>query len=286
HLRVPAVDPIYDTKYFGDVLIEIGKRMGGRMAEYFEILGDSENVLRHMAKGFEANPGDNGVDGWDAWVEKGIWYKKPYLWRLRDGAFYEWDGRDYAREMNAEEVKATLLRTPSGKFEFRSGLLAANADWIAERTGRDPERLMFPIWEEPAHPGGGDLYLSTPKLALHAEGRGANIPMVIAHLQPALGGRGEAFVEIHPATAAARGVADGDRVRISSSVGATEARCRVFEGTRPDTIVLPMEYGHWAGGRWSSAVPTGHSGDCTVNQSDRVTGQCMYYSTKVTVSKA
>jgi thiosulfate reductase / polysulfide reductase chain A len=61
---------------------------------------------------------------------------------------------------------------------------------------------MFPIWEEPVHPGGGDLYFVTPKVALHAEGRGDNIPMVIAHLQPTVGGRGEAFVEINPATAA------------------------------------------------------------------------------------
>jgi thiosulfate reductase / polysulfide reductase chain A len=34
-LRVPAVEPIHDTKYYGDVLIEIGKRMNGPMGEYY-----------------------------------------------------------------------------------------------------------------------------------------------------------------------------------------------------------------------------------------------------------
>jgi anaerobic selenocysteine-containing dehydrogenase len=285
-IRVPAVKPLYDTKYFGDTLIEIGKRIKGPMGEYYKKLESSENVLRHLAKGFEKNPGDNGVDSFEKWVEKGVWYKKPYLWRQIRGEFFEWDGKGYNKPMTAEEVKAKLLKTPSGKFEIRSGLLEANAEWIAAKTGRDKTKLMFPIWEEPKHPGGGDLYLVTPKQALHAEGRGHNIPMVIAHLQPVVGGRGEAFVEIHPETARQRGIKDRDWVRIRSSVGEIRVRCRLFEGTRPDTIVLPMEWGHWRAGRWSMGVPGGHSGECTVNQSDRITGQCNYYTTKVTVERA
>jgi thiosulfate reductase / polysulfide reductase chain A len=188
--------------------------------------------------------------------------------------------------MSEEEVKERLLRTPSGRFEIRSGWLEEHSAWIAGKTGRDPARLMFPIWEEPEHPGGGDLYFVTPKVALHAEGRGANIPMVIAHLQPVVGGRGTAYLEIHPETARARGIGDGDRVRIRSDVGAIEAYCRYFEGTRPDTLVLPMEHGHWAMGRWARNRMPGHSGEVTVNMSDRITGQCMYYSTKVSVELA
>ena len=285
-LRVPAIEPIHDTKYFGDVVIELGKRMKGPMAEYYTALDSSENVLRHLAKGFESDPGDNGVNSWESWVEKGVWYKKPYLWQQRDGVFYEWDGQDYNREMSEEEVAEKLLKTSSGRFEFRSSALEANAEWIAGATGRDPAKLMFPQWEAPEHPGGGDLYFVTPKVALHAEGRGHNIPMVIAHLQPTVGGRGEAFVEINPETARERGIEDLDRVTISSTAGSIEARCRVYAGVRPDTVVLPMEYGHWASGRWSTAVPTEHCGEATVNASDRITGQCMYYSTKVNVTKA
>jgi thiosulfate reductase / polysulfide reductase chain A len=285
-LRVPAVEPIHDTKYYGDVLIEIGKRMNGPMGEYYRELGDTENVLRHLAEGFRDDPGDNGVNDFESWKEQGVWYKKPYIYRQVNGTFYRWDGNDYTIEMTEEEVQENLLKTPSGKFEFRSSQMEANAAWIAEKTGRDPARLMFPIWEEPVHPGGGDLHLVTPKVALHAEGRGHNIPMVIAHLQPTVGGRGQAYCEIHPETARARGIDDGDRIRISSDVGSVEATARLFQGVRPDTIVLPMEYGHWAAGRWSRAVPTEHAGESTVNVSDRVTGQSLYYTSKVTVAKA
>lgn len=285
-LRVPAIKPLYDTKYFGDTLIEIGKRIKGPTGEYYKALGNNENVIRALAKGFESAPGDNGVKDFESWKEKGVWYRKPYLWQQRNGDFYEWDGKGYNKPMTPAEVKDKLLKTDSGKFEIRSGYLEKHADWIAAKTGRDKARLMFPVWEEPKHPGGGDLYMSTPKVALHAEGRGANLPQVIALLQPTMGGRDRVYIEIHPETARKRGIADGDRVKIKSTVGTIEGYCRYFEGTRPDTIVVPMEHGHWAMGRWAKSRAPGHSGEVTVNQSDRVTGQCNYYTTKVSVEKA
>ncbi len=285
-LRVPAVEPLYDTKYYGDVLIEIGKRIAGPMGDYYRQLDSAENVLRHLAEGFRDQPGDNGVVDFDSWVEKGVWYKKPYLWQQRDGEFYEWDGQDYANSMAEEAVKANLLRTPSGKFEIRSGMLEAHAEWIASKTGRDAARLMFPIWEEPVHPGGGDLFLITPKVALHAEGRGGNTPIAIAQLQPVMGGRTTVYLEINPVTATERGIRDGDKVKLVSDVGTIEAYCKTFEGVRPDTLVLPMEHGHWAYGRWAKGRAPGHSGEVTVNQSDRITGQCTYYTTKVRVERA
>jgi len=284
-LRVPAVKPLYDTKYYGDTLIEIGKRIKGPMGEYYKALKDSENVIRHLAKGFEQNPGDNGVKDFESWKEKGVWYRKPYLWQQRSGEFYEWDGKAYAKPMTDDEVKTKLLKTPSGKFEIRSGWLEKNADWIAAKTGRDKAKLAFPIWEEPKHPGGGEFYLATPKVAMHAEGRSANMPVAISLMQPTMGGNATVYLEINPRTARAKGIRDGDRVRIKSAVGTIEAYCRYYEGVRPDTLVLPMEHGHWAHGRWAKARLPGHSGECTVNQSDRVTGQCLYYSTKVNIER-
>lgn len=285
-LRVPAVKPLYDTKYFGDTLIEIGKRMKGPMGDYYKELKDSENVIRHLAKGFESAPGDNGVKDFESWKEKGVWYRKPYLWQQRNGDFFQWDGEAYSMPMSADAVKKELFKTPSGRFEIRSGYLEKNADWIAAKTGRDRKKLMFPHWEEPKHPGGGDLYMVTPKVALHAEGRGGNIPVAISLLQPTMGGRDKVYIEINPETAKKRGIGDGDRVRVKSSVGSIEGYCRHFEGVRPDTLVFPMEHGHWAQGRWAKGRSPGHAGEATVNASDRVTGQCAYYTTKVTIEKA
>ena len=286
-LRVPAVAPLYDTKHFGDMLIEIGKRMRGPMGDYYKALGNTENVIRARAKGFETNPGDNGVNSFESWKEKGVWYKKPYHWRYWRGNFYEWDGEDYNNLMSEEEVKAKLLKTPSGKFEFKSGFLENHAEYIERRLGVPADRVGYPQWVPPQHTGGdGDLYLVTPKTPLHAEGRSGNIPHAIALMQPIVGGNRTVFLEIHPQTARARGIKDGDKVRIRSNLGSIEAYCRYYPGARPDTVVLPMEHGHWAHGRWAKNRLPGHSGEITENVSDPISGLASYYTGKVTVERA
>lgn len=285
-LRVPAVDPIYDTKHFGDTLIEIGKRIKGPMGEYYKALDSVENVLRHRAKGFEANPGDNGVNSFESWKEKGVWFKKPYHWRQFRGEFYEWDGRGYNTLMTPEDVKAKLIKTPSGKFEFKSGRLEQHADYVQRELGIPAARAGLIQWVEPKHTGQGDLYFVTPKTPLHAEGRSGNIPHAIANQQPIVGGRNTVYLEIHPDTARARNIRNGDKVRIRSNLGTIEAYCRYMSAHRPDTLVMPMEHGHWAQGRWAQGRLPGHSGELTENVSDPISGLACYYTGKVTVERA
>ncbi|MBI3935695.1 MAG: molybdopterin-dependent oxidoreductase, partial [Betaproteobacteria bacterium] len=212
-LRVPAVKPLHDTKVYGDVLIEIGKRMKGPMGEYYKALGNTENVIKHLAKGFEENPGTNGVNSFESWKEKGTWYKKPYLWRQVRGEFFEWNGSGYSKPMTPEEVKKRLLKTASGKFEFNASYVKDNekyAAYIHKQLGVPVERVGFPQWLEPKFHGGGDLHLISPKLALQAEGRAGNLPHAIAVAQPVVGGRKMIYLEIHPETARKRGIRDGD----------------------------------------------------------------------------
>lgn len=285
-LRQPAVKTLYDTKAYGDILIEIGKRMKGPMGEYHKSLKDTENVLRHLAKGFERDPGDNGVNGFESWKEKGVWFKRPYHWRQHRGKFYEWDGKGYNRLMTAEQVKEKLLKTPSGKFELKSSYLEKHSAYISEKLNIAEQRVGFPQWVAPRYTGGGDLHLITPKLALHAEGRSSNLPQTIALLQPTLGGNTTVYLEIHPDTARARNIRNDSKVRIKSSVGTIEAYARYYGGTRPDTVVLPMEHGHWAMGRWAENRIPGPAGEVIANVSDPISGLASYYTATVTVEPA
>jgi len=293
-LRTPAVEPIYDTKHFGDMLIEIGKRIDGPMGDYYRELGDVENVLRHRAAGFADDPGDNGVDGFESWKEKGVWYRKPYHWRYRRGSFWEWDGEGYNVEMSESDVKDKLMPTNSGKFEFKSSFLENHAGYISHEMDIPEDRVGIIQWVEPRHTGGGDLHFVTPKTPLHAEGRSANLPQAAAYMQPIVGGQGTVYLELNPKTARERGINDGDTVRLSAEVRGEQksirAVARYMPAHRPDTLVLPMEYGHWAQGRWATAegrdIKPGHSGDLTENLSDPISGLACYYTAKVRLEKA
>jgi len=286
-LRVPAIEPLYDTKMYGDVLIELGKRIKGPMADYYRALESTENIVRHLAKGFEEDPGDNGVNGFESWKEKGVWYKKRYQWRQYRGEFYEWDGRCYNTRITPEQVQQHLLKTPSGKFEVNSAFLNEHADYIEASHGIPRDRAGLVQWVEPRHSGGeGDLHFVTPKTPLHAEGRGANLPQAIAHHQPLAGGNTTVYLEVHPDTAKARGIRNGDQVRIRSSLGSIEAECRYVAAHRPDTLVLPFEFGHWAQGRWAKGRGPGNSSEITENVSDPISGLVGYYTGKVSLERA
>jgi anaerobic selenocysteine-containing dehydrogenase len=226
------------------------------------------------------------VDSFEKWAEKGVWYRKPYPYRQIGGEFFEWDVTGYVKPMSAEDVKKKLLKTPSGKFELRSSYLEHYADFISERLGIPKERVGFPQWIAPKYTGGGDLHFITPKTALHAEGRSANLPHAIATYQPNMGGRGELFLEIHPETARKRGIRSGDRVKISNDLGHIYAFARISPGCRPDTVVLPFGFGHWAHGRWASSRKTGNGNEIAPNVSEPVSGLEALYSVMVTVEKA
>ncbi len=57
-----------------------------------------------------------------------------------------------------------------------------------------------------------------------------------------------AFLELHPADASARGIADGGLVAVSSRRGACRVRARVTDAIRAGTVFLPMHWGPLLGG--------------------------------------
>ncbi|MGZ4272050.1 MAG: molybdopterin-containing oxidoreductase family protein [Solirubrobacteraceae bacterium] len=122
--------------------------------------------------------------------------------------------------------------TPSGRFHLWSDGLAP---------GFDPP----PGDDEP-------LALMTVKSAHHF------LNSTYANLPRHLAGEGEPLLELHPDDAAARGIADGDVVRVSNARGEVVARARLGDVVRPGVVALPS--GWWAsrspGGTMANALTT------------------------------
>jgi anaerobic selenocysteine-containing dehydrogenase len=274
--------------HYGQYLLYDPDRIKGPMADYYKQVGNTENIIKWMCEGFKEKPGDNGVNDFESFKAKGVWYRKPYAYLQAKGVFYEWDGKGYNKVMTEEEVKVKVMPTPSGKFEIKVEELEHHAEYVQKRLGIAPERAPFPQWIEPRHGGDGDLHFVSPKLAGQAEGRSSNLAHVSALIQPVQGGKHDVFLEIHPDAAAKRGIKDGDRVRLSNKIGSIEVLCRVTQNTRPDTVVLPMIHGHWAQGRWAEAkdrLPTGSTNEITENLSEPLSGLACYHSGLVSVTK-
>jgi len=101
------------------------------------------------------------------------------------------------------------------------------------------------LWSDGLPPGfdppPGDnepLALVTAKSAHHF------LNSTYANLPRHLAGEGEPLLDLHPDDAAARGIADGDVVRVSNARGEVVARARLGDVVRPGVVALPS--GWWA----------------------------------------
>jgi anaerobic selenocysteine-containing dehydrogenase len=104
-------------------------------------------------------------------------------------------------------------------------------DLCPKALDREAPGGLYGYWPDPAtdrHP-----------LALISPATDKRISSTLGQLH-----RGPVPVELHPEDAEARGIRDGDRVRIANELGEVVCRARVHDGVRPGVVVLPK--GLWA----------------------------------------
>ncbi|MDA3642981.1 molybdopterin-dependent oxidoreductase [Saccharopolyspora indica] len=121
------------------------------------------------------------------------------------------------------------LPTPSGRIELFSATI--DSFGYADCPGH-------PAWLPPQQRRGGPLHLiaNQPPTRLHSQG---DVGEVSQRAKVA----GREAIRIHPRDAAARGISDGDVVRVFNHLGACLAGARVSEDVRPGVVVLPT--GAW-----------------------------------------
>ncbi len=250
----PVVKPRHDTRAAGDVLLDLTRRLGGSIPaafpwkEYADVLKAHAAALQQAtsagaifaAAPSAADPADAASpaapqsfdDYWSDLLARGGWIGVPYR-------YGEW---------------ARVFRTPSGKFEFYSHALRDALP--AARAGGD-ERAYLPHWtprEEPGDPASFPLRLHAFTTLALGNGASANEPYLQEIVAPHLNVAWDAWVELHPATAARFGIRDGDRVWVESPVGRAGVRAKLWQGVMPDVAAIVLGQGHRQLGRYAQGT--------------------------------
>ena len=91
---------------------------------------------------------------------------------------------------------------------------------------------------------------------------------------------------LHPKAAAARSIANGDRVKVTSDVGQVEIKVKVTEGIREDCVWMTQGFGHRSMGLKVAYGKGASDSDLHATFTDPVSGSQALSQTCVKVEKA
>ena len=262
-IRQPVIKPLAGTQEFRQTLIDVIHKVDpdGSLGikKYFAF----NTVEDWMRAHFDAIPGLKEDGGWDFLKKKGVWpiYGKvdKVTAKIVDG-----NGNEVEPEygLHRKELPASDM---AGAEIGADGTIRKDGKAIGVRMGdknyvgfSTPSRRIelykdsfkkygfnpLPVYKRlPSRDKKPDeLVLTTFKVNVHTQSRTASLKYLaeLYHKNPAW---------INPATAKARGIQDGDLIRVASKVGHVVTRAHVTEGIHPDCIAISTACGHPAYGR-------------------------------------
>ncbi len=326
YIRQPLVKPLGEARCQGDVWPELAKRLGFELA-----WSDKEDFVRQSC---EMTPGVREAGGFEYMKKHGVWHdpndKGNYgfyeasvdvggdgvILDDKTGVYWNWKKSGASSEADAKakgylgtegakngyvaqniDGKAYLAYPPNTKFT-KSGLLDFYSDnFIAKGLPAFPTYTPVP---EHQKMGSDDMIMTTYKTAVHTHSRTAHCKWLVEmkHDNPAW---------INTVTAEARGIKNGDKIRVKSDVGEFATTAYVTEGIIPGVIAVSHSLGRkysgvYASGK-SSPIDGGASPDpdakniwwkthgthpnvAIPNWSDPISGTQRWMDTVVRVSKA
>ena len=217
----PVVEPRWDTRDPGDVLLETAKAIGGNAATSLPF----ENMAAAVKESFRSAHAQAGAAA-DADFE--AYFKKV------TAAGGWWGAPTMAGPAGSAGQAGPALRTTRVNFVMPAQPVAARA--FAGDTAQMPFLLH--------------LYPS----AAFADGRTAHLPWLQEMPDPMTTVMWGSWVEINPETAHKLEIHEGDVLTITSPQGAIELPAFLYPGLRPDVIAIPVGQGHTQFGRYAQNV--------------------------------
>lgn len=326
YLRQPVVKPLGEVRDFKDVVCELATRMGFPLG-----FNSAEEFVRESC---EMTPGVKEAGGFEYMKKHGVWHDrnaKPryfsYSKRVsadalnKDGVIFDsstgvyWNWHKSKAHSEEEAMAKGYTHTKKSYKGYvaqkigdaaysgfkpdkvnKSGYLELYSVLLEEK-GFAPLPTFMPI---PEHQNmkADELHLTTYKVNVQAHSRTQNCKWLteIYHDNPAW---------INPVTATARGIKEGDSIKVKSPIGEITTTAKVTPAIAPDTIAISHHLGHWQYGRYASGKkgPTGTEADpelerkwwsdhgmhpnwVIANSPDPINGQQRWMDTVVSVIKA
>jgi anaerobic selenocysteine-containing dehydrogenase len=255
-IKQPVVKPRAEARTPTDILFELARRLHGGVAQSFSGIGDdSKGLVRFRTSTLMV---------WEEFVKKGVWL----------GPEYEY--RKYKR----------IFNTPSKKFEFYSGNLKS----LHAKMGKKPEgdQTYLPHYQEATFLGEKEKYplvLLPYQPLLVIESGSQNYPWAQEIFLPMHGIGWGALVEINEGTASGLGLKDGKEVWVESPFNKIKAKVKISEGVHPGVVAVASGQGHASYGRWQKGIGVNPNELLGVDY-DRISGQAVFFNTRVKVYKA
>jgi anaerobic selenocysteine-containing dehydrogenase len=225
-LGQPVVEPRWDTRDPGDVLIETAKALGGSAATAMPF----ENMAGAVKESFRSvhalQSGSTTDADFDAFFRKvttaGGWWNQPQAAPNGGGQSAEGRAQPGRAQPAVRRVQFVLPLQP-----------------IAARTfAGDAQQMPFVLHVYPS--------------AAFADGRSAHLPWLQEMPDPMTTVMWGSWVEINPETAHKLDIHEGDILTITSPQGSIELPAFLYPGLRPDVIAIPVGQGHTQYGRYAA----------------------------------
>lgn len=277
YIRQPMVPPMGETRDFGDVVCDLAERMGMPLG-----FKTKEEFVRLSC---EMTPEVKEAGGFEYMKEHGVYHnpetKAAYFSYMRPippsafaaedvifderlGVYWNWKkseakSREEAMEkgyMHTKKAYKGYVGQQIGGAVYRgfppdkvnkTGFMELYSELMEEK-GFNPMPSYYPIPEH-QQMGEDELILTTYKVNVQSHSRTQNCKWLteIYHTNPAW---------INPETAARRGIANGDLIRVKSEVGEITTKARVTPAVVPGVIAISNHCGHWKYGRYASGNAT------------------------------
>lgn len=276
----PILKPSQGTKHTGDVILALGKGLGGKVGAALPWT-DYEAFLKKRVEGLAAAKKGAVADreGMELWkLQPGDLLEANYkdgadLWKKLAGGLCWYDGPNGALQK---------VETSSGKLELGLNTLVAKGVVAAEDEVYLPHFAQLP-------PAGDEkefplLLIGFRTMSLTGEYL-ANPPFMTKNLWDTVLKGKDLFVELNPQTAQSLGLGEGSHAMLKTPRGEVSVCVHLYGGARAGVVYIPEGLGHTAYDEYIQGKGVNANSIFEV-QMDPVTGLGTVWATRAQLRRA